>query len=95
MYPLGSSSKFAITGMMEALGYELETLGHDFIKLTTICPLAISTGMFKSPKTRFASVFPILTPTYTASSAVSAILSETNIATIPRSAYYSLFLLGK
>lgn len=81
--------------MMEALEYELEAYGHDFIRLTTICPLAISTGMFKKPKTRFAGVLPILTPTYTAEKAVEAILAEKSLVTIPGSSYYAFYLVGK
>lgn len=81
--------------MMEALEYELQSKGYDFINLTTICPLAISTGMFKSPKTKYSSLFPILTPSYTAETAVDAILRNKTLLTIPGYAYWTLFLVSK
>ncbi len=81
--------------MMEALEYELERYGHDYIRLTTICPMAIATGMFKKPVTRFSSILPILTPEYTAEKAVEAILGEKSLVTIPASTYYAFYLVGK
>lgn len=48
------ASKFAVRGLMHALEEELFALGLlDTIKLTTVCPFSINTGMFKEPKTRF------------------------------------------
>ena len=81
--------------MMEALEYELERYGHDNIQLTTICPMAIATGMFKKPKTRFTGLLPILTPEYTAEKAVDAILADKSLVTIPSSTYYAFYLAGK
>ena len=81
--------------MMEALEYELEAYGHDFVKLTTICPMAIATTMFKKPKTRFASLLPILTPEYVADKAMDAILAEKSLVTVPTNTYYVFYLVGK
>lgn len=47
-----SASKFALIGFAEALRMELRLDGYEDIKVTTICPLAMNTGMFKKPKSR-------------------------------------------
>jgi short-chain dehydrogenase, putative len=84
------ASKFAVIGLMEALDQELHEGGkNQDIHLTTICPLAMSTGMFHSPKTRFPKLFPICTSTEAAAIAVEAILTEQYLVTLPK--YAKLF----
>lgn len=72
---------------MEALETELRlNRANDAIHLTTICPLAMTTGMFKKPKTRFSWLFPVIDAQYVAREAVSAILKNETLVTVPRSA---------
>ncbi|GFU06715.1 hypothetical protein TNCV_4353021 [Trichonephila clavipes] len=46
-----SASKHGVVGMMEALSEELRLKGSS-IKLTTICPLTVNTGLNQNPITR-------------------------------------------
>lgn len=61
--PYGSSyaaSKWAVVGFSESLRLELAERGLDHVKVTTVCPSYISTGMFTGVKTPLLS--PMLTP---------------------------------
>ncbi len=57
--PFGStyaSSKWAVIGFSESVRQELLTEGHNHVKVTTVCPSYIATGMFEGVKG------PLLTP---------------------------------
>lgn len=43
-------SKWAATGWSDSVRLELEQAGHDHIKVTTVCPTYINTGMFDGAK---------------------------------------------
>lgn len=43
-------SKWAATGWSDSVRLELEQAGHDHIKITTVCPTYINTGMFDGAK---------------------------------------------
>ncbi|KAH8029377.1 hypothetical protein HPB51_000020 [Rhipicephalus microplus] len=78
------ASKFAVRGLMCALDEELYQLGLlDKIKLTTVCPMAINTGMFKEPKSRFPWLAPILETKVVADRTLDAILREELEVVIP------------
>lgn len=78
------ASKFAVRGMMCALNEELYQLGLlDKIKLTTVFPMAINTGMFKEPKSRFPWLAPILETKAVADRTMDAILREELEVVIP------------
>ncbi|KAH6924312.1 hypothetical protein HPB50_015137 [Hyalomma asiaticum] len=78
------ASKFAVRGLMCALDEELYQLGLlDKIKLTTVCPMAINTGMFKEPKSRFPWLAPILETRAVADRTLDAILREQLEVVIP------------
>ena len=54
------ASKWAAIGWSDSLRLELKQAGHTHVKVTTVCPSYISTGMFSGAK---APLFtPILTP---------------------------------
>ncbi|KAI7684875.1 Epidermal retinol dehydrogenase 2 [Sarcoptes scabiei] len=78
------ASKHAVIGMMKALELELDAQNLNFIKLTTICPLMISTGMFRKLHTRFQWLYPILTPESVAKSILDSIVREDFLVTIPK-----------
>jgi short-subunit dehydrogenase len=47
--PYGSTyaaSKWAVIGFSESLRLELESCGHDHVRVTTVCPSYIDTGLF-------------------------------------------------
>jgi all-trans-retinol dehydrogenase (NAD+) len=53
-------SKWAVVGWSDSVRLELEERGHDHVKVTTVCPSYISTGMFEGVKAPLLT--PILTP---------------------------------
>lgn len=55
-----SASKWAAVGWSDSLRLELVRAGHPEIKVTTVCPTYIATGMFDGVKTILMT--PILTP---------------------------------
>ncbi|MBB3039769.1 SDR family oxidoreductase [Hoyosella altamirensis] len=53
-------SKWAAVGWSDSVRLELEQAGHRHVKVTTVCPYYISTGMFDGAKA--APLLPILEP---------------------------------
>lgn len=53
-----AASKWAAVGWSDSLRLEVEQAGHDHIKVTTVCPTYINTGMFEGAKKMFLT--PIL-----------------------------------
>lgn len=45
-----ASSKWAAVGFSDSVRLELEQAGHDRVKVTTVCPTYINTGMFDGAK---------------------------------------------
>ncbi|WP_174187317.1 SDR family NAD(P)-dependent oxidoreductase [Nocardia barduliensis] len=45
-----AASKWAALGWSDSVRIELEQAGHDHVKVTTICPTYINTGMFQGAK---------------------------------------------
>lgn len=78
---------------MSSLGEELLTLKKTFIKLTTLCPAAINTGLSKVVATRFPKLLPILEIDEATDIMVDAILREESMLVLPvgyRIIYYFL-----
>ncbi|KAG8191719.1 hypothetical protein JTE90_008783 [Oedothorax gibbosus] len=78
-----SASKHGVVGMMEAFYEELRQQGSA-IKLTTICPITVGTGMNHNPTTRFPWMMPIVPLEEAARKMLSAIRREDLIVTIPQ-----------
>lgn len=55
-------SKWAAIGWSDSVRLELEQAGHTHVKVTTVCPSYISTGMFEG--VRGPLMTPIMTPEY-------------------------------
>lgn len=55
-------SKWACTGWSDSLRLELEIAGHQHVKVLTVCPTYIATGMFEGVKTMLLT--PLLTPQF-------------------------------
>ncbi|KAG5682538.1 hypothetical protein PVAND_011885 [Polypedilum vanderplanki] len=79
-------SKFAVRGIQEALLEELraDSNGKSKIKLTTIYPYAIGTGLFQDFKIRFPKLMPVLKPEEAAAAIISAQRKGMEEASIPR-----------
>lgn len=45
-----AASKWAAIGFSDSVRLELEQAGHDHVKVTTVCPTYINTGMFEGAK---------------------------------------------
>lgn len=45
-----AASKWAAVGFSDSVRLELEQAGHDHVKITTVCPTYINTGMFDGAK---------------------------------------------
>lgn len=69
---------------MESLHYELNKNVNNGVKTTTICPVAMSTGMFKSPTTRFPSLLPVCDAKYVAQQTINAIREDRMLIIVPR-----------
>lgn len=68
---------------MSALEEELRYEKKDFIKLTTICPAAINTGLSKAVETRFPRLLPILDTQKAADLIVEHILKDDTFVIMP------------
>ncbi|XP_022701741.1 estradiol 17-beta-dehydrogenase 11-like [Varroa jacobsoni] len=78
------ASKFAVRGLMTALEEELYVQGYsEKIHLTTVCPVAINTGMFQSLLTRFAWAVPILEPDNVVDKVIEAFLTNRKEIVLP------------
>jgi all-trans-retinol dehydrogenase (NAD+) len=55
-----ASSKWSVIGFSESIRLELAELRYPHVKVTTVCPSYVATGMFSGAKMPFLS--PVLTP---------------------------------
>ncbi|XP_062597314.1 short-chain dehydrogenase/reductase 3-like [Saccostrea cucullata] len=76
------SSKFANTGFMEALQWEIQE--YDNIYITSVHPYLVDNQMFAGLKLRFPWLVPPLNESYVASQTVSAVLYNQKCVVMPR-----------
>lgn len=81
------ASKHAAVGFHEALQAELKGLGMNGVKMTVVCPMVISTGMFSGAKVKG---FPVLSPNYVADEVVDAMLMNVRTLYLPHYMYFVL-----
>ena len=86
---LYSASKWAAIGWSESITLELEEMGSH-VKVTTICPYFINTGMFDGIK----SFFRIRKPEEVASKTIKAIEKDTRYKGIPFSSHFIRLMQG-
>jgi len=55
-----AASKWAAIGFSDSVRVELEQAGHDHVKITTVCPYYVKTGMFDGAKAGL--LLPLLEP---------------------------------
>ncbi|KAH8241607.1 hypothetical protein KR026_004457, partial [Drosophila bipectinata] len=78
-------TKFAVRGYMAALAEELRRKNpQNNIKLTTIFPYMIDTGLCKNPRYRFPNLFKLIAPDVAAASIIEAQRQGLEEASIPR-----------
>ena len=78
------ASKFAVTGFMEAIDYELHSKGIDSIGFTTVCPYMVQTPLFNGcVPSRFHHWEPILSTDYVASSVIEGVKENKRIVILP------------
>ncbi|EDV34402.1 uncharacterized protein Dana_GF20987 [Drosophila ananassae] len=88
-------TKFAVRGYMTALAEELRQKNpQNNIKLTTIFPYMIDTGLCKNPRYRFPSLFKLIAPDVAAASIIEAQRQGLEEASIPRH-YVTIEKLGR
>jgi all-trans-retinol dehydrogenase (NAD+) len=75
------ASKWAALGWSDSVRLELEKAGHEHVKVTTVCPSYISTGMFEGA--RGPLLTPILTPQYVCEKVWAAMKSGKPLLTLP------------
>ncbi len=77
-----AASKFAAVGFAEALRLELRDQAPG-VKVTTICPFYIDTGMFDGVKTRFRRLLPILREDDVVAAIVAAVQHDRPMVQLP------------
>ncbi|CAH2102111.1 unnamed protein product [Euphydryas editha] len=85
-------SKYAVRGIMEALAVELwdDPKGFKGIKLTTICPSMVDTGLCKKPRIRFKNLMKLITPGEAADMIVDAVRRDVIETSIPPELHYGI-----
>ena len=86
------ASKWALTGWSDSLRLELEQAGHRHVRVTTVNPTYISTGMFAGAKPMVMT--PIMTPAYVTGRVWRAMKHGTPRVWLPKSVYLSAALKG-
>ena len=71
---------------MKGLDLELrETRGASHpVKLTTVYPFTVNTGLAHNPTTRFPSIYPIIQPEYCARAVIDAVRRDQEEVYVPR-----------
>lgn len=86
------ASKWAVTGWSDSLRLELEQAGHRHVRVTTVNPTYIGTGMFAGAKPMVMT--PIMTPEYVTGRVWRAMKRGTPRLWLPKSVYLSAALKG-
>lgn len=86
------ASKWACTGWSDSLRIELEQAGHGHVKVTTVNPTYISTGMFEGAKPMLLT--PIMTPEYVTTRVWKAMKAGRPRLILPWTVYASSALRG-
>ncbi|WP_143960905.1 SDR family oxidoreductase [Litoribacter populi] len=86
-----AASKWAVTGWSESLRLELEQVNSN-VKVTTVTPSYIGTGMFEGVKTHW--IQPIVTPEKAAILTIEGIRRNSVFVRMPKSVYLTPILKG-
>lgn len=86
------ASKWSATGWSDSVRIELEQAGHAHVRVTTVNPTYISTGMFEGAKSMLFT--PILTPEYVTARVWAAMKTGRARLILPWTVYLSNALKG-
>lgn len=87
-----AASKWAVIGWSDSVRLELKQAGHDHVKVTTVCPYYVGTGMFEGA--RSAPLLPILDPHEVVDEAWTEMLAGAPFVVLPKTVMLSEMLKG-
>lgn len=87
-----AASKWAVVGWSDSVRLELKQAGHDHVKVTTVCPYYVNTGMFDGAKS--APLLPILDPADVVEETWKGMLEGAPFVVLPRTVMLSEVLKG-
>ncbi len=87
-----AASKWAVIGWSDSVRLELKQAGLDRVKVTTVCPYYVRTGMFDGAKS--APLLPILDPADVVKEAWAAMLAGRPFVVMPKTVMLSEMLKG-
>jgi short-subunit dehydrogenase len=87
-----ASSKWALIGWSDSVRLELKQQGFDNVKVTTVCPSYISTGMFEGVKGPLMT--PIMQPEYVVNRVWNSMRSGKPMLMLPWTVHLSKVLKG-
>ena len=87
-----AASKWAVIGWSDSVRLELKQAGFDHVKVTTVCPYYVRTGMFDGA--RSAPLLPLLDPLEVVEEAWSAMLAGRPFVVLPKTVMLSEMLKG-
>lgn len=82
-----AGSKWAVVGWSDSVRLELEQAGHRRVKVTTVCPYYVRTGMFDGA--RSAPLLPLLDPEDVVDQTWAAMLGGRPMLVLPRTVLIS------
>jgi all-trans-retinol dehydrogenase (NAD+) len=87
-----AASKWAVIGWSDSVRLELKQADFDHVKVTTVCPYYVRTGMFDGAKS--APLLPILDPAEVVEEAWTAMLAGKPFVVLPKTVMLSEMLKG-
>ena len=87
-----AASKWAVIGWSDSIRLELKQAGYDHVKVTTVCPYYVNTGMFDGAKS--APLLPILDPDHVVEETWKTMCSGGSFVVLPRTVMLSEVLKG-
>lgn len=87
-----AASKWAVVGWSESVRLELEQAGHEHVRVTTVCPYYIKTGMFDGAHS--APLLPLLEPEEVVDETWRSMLKGKPLVVMPRTVLLSEALKG-
>jgi NAD(P)-dependent dehydrogenase (short-subunit alcohol dehydrogenase family) len=82
-----AGSKWAVVGWSDSVRLELDQAGHDRVKVTTVCPYYVKTGMFDGAKS--APLLPLLEPADVVDQTWAAMLKGQPMLVLPKTVMIS------
>jgi all-trans-retinol dehydrogenase (NAD+) len=87
-----AASKWAVIGWSDSIRLELKQADFDHVKVTTVCPYYVNTGMFEGAKS--APLLPLLDPAEVVEEAWTAMLAGKPFVVLPETVMLSKMLMA-